>query len=246
MTVDSAKILAIDIGGSRIKAILLANEGTEQSELKKINTPIPATPERILAAIKELTNEFKSYNRISVGFPGYVKEGIVFTAPNLGNEFWKEVPFAKLLAAQMNCPVRLLNDADMQGLGIAKGKGFEIVVTLGTGFGTALLINGNLLPHIELAHHPITREKDYDDYIGEKALEEVGVEHWNKRMQKVVGILKTVFHYDYLYLGGGNSKKISFPLENNITQVSNKDGIRGGAKLWQNEDHYGVISIHPN
>lgn len=237
------KILAIDIGGSRIKAIILNSEGEEIADFKRIDTPSPGSPEHIIEAIQELTKAFASYNKISVGFPGYVKNGVVFTAPNLGPDLWKEIPFAKQLADKMNKPVRLLNDADMQGLGIAQGKGFEIVVTLGTGFGTALLMNGNLLPHLELAHHPVSKEKkDYDEYIGDKALEEIGVEHWNRRMQKVIAILKTVFNYDHLYLGGGNAKKISFELDKNITQVSNKDGIKGGAKLWHNEDQYGVIA----
>ena len=236
-------ILSIDIGGSHIKATVLNSDGAEITEFKKIDTPTSGSPEHVIDAIQELTKSFTSYSKISVGFPGYVKNGVVFTAPNLGTDLWKGVPFAKQLAEKMNKPVRLLNDADMQGLGIANGNGFEIVVTLGTGFGTALLMNGNLLPHLELAHHPVSKEKkDYDEYIGEKALEEIGLEHWNRRIQKVIAILKTVFNYDHLYIGGGNSKKINFQLENNITLVSNKDGIKGGAKLWNTEDQYGVIS----
>ena len=137
------------------------------------------------------------------------------------------------LTEKLKKPVRLLNDADLLALGVADGKGLEMAVTLGTGFGTALLMNGTLLPHLEFAHHPISKDRDYDAYIGQKALEEIGLERWNKRIQKVITILKTVFHYDHLYIGGGNSKKISFELEDNITLVTNKDGIKGGAKLWR-------------
>lgn len=243
MKIDSKdNILSLDIGGSNIKATILNIVGKEIAEFKKIETPSSGKPEDLIKAIQELTKDFKSYDKISVGFPGYVKNGVVFTAANLGSDLWKGIPFAKQLAEKMNKPVRLLNDADMQGLGIASGIGFEIVITLGTGFGTALLMNGNLLPHVELAHHPITKEKDYDDYIGEKALEEIGIEHWNRRIQKVIGILRTVFNYDYLYIGGGNSRKITFELESNVKLVNNKDGIKGGAMLWQNENHYNVIS----
>lgn len=128
----------------------------------------------------------------------------------------------------------------MQGLGIASGKGLEMVVTLGTGFGTALLMDGNLLPHLEIAHHPVSKERDYDQYIGEKALEEVGIERWNKRIKKVIDILKTVINYDHLYISGGNSKKITFETDGNITRVSNIDGIKGGAKLWQKDNLYNV------
>ncbi len=246
MKADSQdNILAIDIGGSHIKATILSGEGEKITEYKKTETPPFGSPEHILDTIQELTKEFTSYDKISVGFPGYVKNGVVLTAPNLGSELWKDIPFAKQLAQKMNKPVRLLNDADMQALGIANGNGFEIVVTLGTGFGTALLMNGNLLPHLELAHLPITKENDYDQYIGEKALVSIGVEHWNRRIKKVIEILEKVFHFDHLFISGGNSRKINFKLENNITLVSNKDGIAGGAKLWQNKDQYGIISIDP-
>ena len=128
----------------------------------------------------------------------------------------------------------------MQGLGVIRGDGLEMVITLGTGFGTALFLDGSLLPHLEVAHHPVSKSRTYDEYIGDRALEEVGLERWNKRLQKVIGILKTVFNYDHLYIGGGNSKKISFTIEDSITLVSNLDGIKGGAKVWQREMFYAV------
>jgi polyphosphate glucokinase len=117
------------------------------------------------------------------------------------------------------------------------GKGLEMVVTLGTGFGTALLMDGNLLPHLELAHHPVTKKNTYDSFIGDRALERIGEEKWNKRMKKVIEILKEVINYDHLYIGGGNASKLSFELDDNITLVSNKDGIKGGARLWQLDEN---------
>jgi polyphosphate glucokinase len=75
-----------------------------------------------------------------------------------------------------------------------------MVITLGTGFGTALFLEGNLLPHLEIAHHPVSKDRTYDQYIGDKALDEAGLEKWNRRLKKVIGILKTVFNYDSLYL----------------------------------------------
>ncbi len=238
-------ILCIDIGGSRIKAIVLNGKGEELTEYKKIETPASGKPSDVIENMLKLTQDFKPYEKVSVGFPGYVKNGMVLTAPNLGNAFWNNIPFKAMLEEKLMKPVRLLNDADMQGLGIAQGKGFEIVVTLGTGFGTALLMNGNLLPHIELAHHPFSKDREYDEYIGNRAVKDLGEERWNKRLQKVITSLRTVFNYDHLYIGGGNAKKINFPLENNISIVNNKAGIKGGAKLWQHDDRYGIISTQP-
>jgi polyphosphate glucokinase len=234
------KILSIDIGGSRIKATLLDIEGNMLMDFVRLNTPASGDPEHILQAIVELTKDFKAYYKVSVGFPGYVKKGVVYTAPNLGTEKWKGVDLSKRLGDILKKPVRVVNDADLQGLGVASGKGLEMVVTLGTGFGTALLMDGILLPHFEIAHHPISKDRDYDQYIGAKVLEEVGLERWNKRIKKVIAILKTVFNYDHLYISGGNSKKISFETDDTITRVSNADGIKGGAKLWQKDNHYNV------
>ncbi len=233
------KILAIDIGGSRIKATILDNESTILKDYVRAQTPPTPSPEQVLQVIVELTKEFKEYSKVSVGFPGYVKKGVVYTAVNLSNEKWFEFDLKKALSKVLKVPARVINDADMQGLGIAKGKGLEMVVTLGTGFGTALLMDGVLLPHLEVAHHPFSKDRDYDQYIGKKALDEIGIERWNKRMKKVIEVLKTVFNYDHLYISGGNAKKLTFELDDNITIVSNVDGIKGGTRLWQ-EDHYNV------
>jgi polyphosphate glucokinase len=107
-----------------------------------------------------------------------------------------------------------------------------MMITLGTGFGTAILNNGMLIPHLELAHHPVSGKKDYDQYIGEAELIRIGEKKWNRRMKKVIEILKTVFNYDRLYISGGNAKLLSFKLDDNIAIVGNKDGIKGGARLW--------------
>lgn len=230
-------ILSIDIGGSHTKATILNRDGALVMDYQRLETPKPTTPEKLLQTIQALIKSFPVFDCISVGFPGYVRDGVVFTAPNLDTSLWHNVNLRKLLSDALGKPAKVVNDADLQGLGVVNGKGFEIVVTLGTGFGTALLMDGHLLPHLEIAHHPITKSKDYDQYIGEKVMLEIGDRKWNKRVQKVIGILQTVFNYDHLYIGGGNAKKINFELDSNITIVSNKDGIKGGARLWRMDEH---------
>ena len=231
-SIPELKILSIDIGGSHVKATILNKEGELQMDYERVDTPAPANPVNLINTIKNLVKRLPGYDRVSVGFPGYVKNGVIITAPNLGTDFWKNVDLKQMLEAELGTPVGVVNDADMQGLGVVSGKGFEMVITLGTGFGTALLQDGYLLPHLELAHHPFARKNSYDEYIGEKAFIKVGKEKWNKRMQKVLTVLKTVFNYDYLYIGGGNAKNLTLPIESNMKLVSNKDGIKGGARLW--------------
>jgi len=233
-TSSQLKILAIDIGGSHVKATVLDKNGDMLSDYIKVDTPVPANPDNIIKAIKSLITDLE-YDRISVGFPGYVRNNIVGTAPNLDDAAWRGYGFGKKLEEEFGKPARVVNDADMQGLGIAKGEGLELVITLGTGLGSALLLDGLLLPHLELAHHPLTKTKDYDAYMGDKELEKIGKKKWNLRMVRVFKTLKTVFNYDHLYIGGGNSRLLSMKLDDNMSLVSNKDGIKGGAKLWVDE-----------
>lgn len=237
---SGTSVLTIDIGGSRIKSTVLDSEGKMLVDYTKVITPMPATPQKVLDAIKVLIKDFPPYDKVSVGFPGYVKNGIISTAPNLDTRLWQDFNLTEKLSELLKKPVKVVNDADLQGLGVISGKGLEIVITLGTGFGTAILQDGMLLPHLELAHHPITKHLTYDQYIGESALKDKGHKKWNKRMFRVLQILKTVFNYDHLYIGGGNSSKLSFPLEKNMTVVSNRDGIKGGIRLWYNEDNVPV------
>jgi polyphosphate glucokinase len=241
----SGNILAIDVGGSHVKATILNPQGEWQMEYKRVSTPQKAMPADIINIINELVKGMPDYERVSVGFPGYVRNGIVYTAPNLGNLNWKNIDLGQQISNALRKPVRLVNDADQLGLGVVSGKGYEIAVTLGTGFGTAVLIDGTLLPHLELAHHPISKGRDYDEYIGERALDKEGQEKWNKRMSKVLTVLKIVFNYDQLYLGGGNTSKLTVPLADNIHIFTNKDGIKGGAKLWQLEDRYHLSTNYP-
>ncbi|MGI8635255.1 MAG: ROK family protein [Segetibacter sp.] len=242
-TSSDQNIPSIDTGGSQVKTTVLNREGALTMDYQRVETPKPASPEKMLQTIKGLTASFPAFDCISAGFPGYVRDGVVITAPNLDTCLWHNVNLRKILSDEFGKPAKVVNDADMQGLGVVNGKGFEMVVTLGTGFGTALLMDGYLLPHLEIAHHPITKKKDYDQYIGEKVMLEIGDKKWNKRVKKVLHILQTVFNYDHLYIGGGNAKKINFDLDSNITIISNKDGIKGGARLWRMEEN---TRVRPN
>lgn len=229
---DPKNFLSIDIGGSHIKATVLDKDGNAIKEYEKTQTPSPASPQNMIESIKSLIKDFPEFDVISAGFPGYIKEGKVFTAPNLGTDLWKNTDLQKLLKDNFGKEAIVVNDADMQGMGVIEGKGFEMVITLGTGFGTSFFKNGVLLPHLELAHHPVTKSKTYDMYLGDRALNDIGEGRWNKRVKKSLIILKTVFNYDFLYIGGGNAKKIDFKLDDNIKIVSNREGIKGGPRLW--------------
>ena len=128
----------------------------------------------------------------------------------------------------------MVNDAEMQGLAVISGKGLEFVLTLGTGAGTGLFRDGELMPHLELAHHPLYgKKKTYNDYIGNAALGKVGRKHWNKRVAHTIDVLMSLLHFDHLFIGGGNARKITFEGPAFLTIVDNDAGIAGGAALWK-------------
>lgn len=224
--------LCIDIGGSKIKGCTLDEKGQMVQEYSKLPTPHPATPENVMQTIQSLFANF-TYDRISAGFPGYVRDGMVYTAPNLGSDYWHQTPLAQLLTQTLGKPARVVNDADLLGLGCISGLGFEMMITLGTGFGTAFYLEGKLLPHLEMGQHPIHKAKTYDEYVGQLAYDEIGKQKWLKRMQRVLDQMKTTFNYDRLYIGGGNARKLALPPSESIIIVTNLDGIDGGLKLWQ-------------
>jgi polyphosphate glucokinase len=179
-----------------------------------------------------------------VGFPGYVRDGRVVTAPNLGTDALGGFDLQSALAEHLGKPVRVLNDADVQGFGAIRGKGIEMALTLGTGAGTAIFCNGEIMPHLELAHHPVSGSKTYDEYIGNAARKKKGKKAWNKRVAKVIDILREVVRFDHLYLGGGNAKDITFPLPADVTIVPNTDGLTGGIRLWRDEPDAKAAAVH--
>ena len=233
---NQPRTLAIDIGGSGIKAALLDDHGTLIGDRQRVPTPPkPVAPEALLQAINKAVAPLGGFERVSVGFPGYVRDGRVLTAPNLGSEVLAGFDLQSALARHLGKPVRVLNDADVQGFGAIKGHGVEMVLTLGTGAGTAIFRDGEIMPHLELAHHPISGDKTYDEYIGNAAREKKGRKAWSKRVAKVIEILRVVVRFDHLYLGGGNAKDIAFSLPPDVTIVPNTDGLTGGIRLWHEE-----------
>jgi len=111
--------------------------------------------------------------------------------------------------------------------------GSVVGATLGTGFGTALYLGGRLAPHLELAHHPFRKGESYDEQLGNAALKKVGGKKWNKRLQQAIRNLRSLVHFDHLYIGGGNAKKIKFEPDPDTSTISNEAGIRGGIALWR-------------
>jgi polyphosphate glucokinase len=222
--------LAVDVGGSGIKAIVLDASRKPLTERARVPTPPHATPTKVLAIIEQLATSLGAFDRVSVGFPGVVRDGKLLTAPNLGPG-WAGFGLAVELKRRLRRPVRVANDADVQGMGCVTGRGVELVITVGTGFGSSLFVDG-YNAHLELGHHPFRKGHTYEDELSHAALKRKGAAKWNRHLVEAVKLLLVTFDCDRLFIGGGNTKFISAKLPANVKVVSNVDGLLGGVKLW--------------
>jgi polyphosphate glucokinase len=230
-TAQGTRTLAIDVGGTGLKALILDAKGAPLTDRAKVPTPRPATPKAILAALWTLIEPLGDFDRVSCGFPGVVVEGVVKTAPNLHPD-WKDFALAQAFAERTRRPARVLNDAGVQGFGVIDGHGLEMVITLGTGMGTALYIDGHYVPNIELAHHPFRGKKTYEDLVGAPAYAAVGKRRWRKRVDRVIAQILPIFNPRVLYIGGGNAKHLKGELPPQVKITSNVAGLLGGIALW--------------
>ena len=230
------RTLCVDIGGTGIKTLIVDPRGKPLTERLRVDTPRPATPRAVIGAILGLARRQGRFDRVSVGFPGVVRRGVTLTAPNL-HPTWIGVDIDRVLTKGLGKPVRAANDADVQGLGAVRGKGVELIVTLGTGFGSALFVDGRLVPNVQLAHHAGWNAKTYEEELGKAALEKAGKKKWNKRVRKAIASLDALFNYDRLYIGGGNAKRITVPLPPRVKVVSNIEGLLGGIALWNGKEN---------
>jgi polyphosphate glucokinase len=228
----STRTLTVDIGGSGIKVMVLDEAGNAVTERSRQETPQPPKPDAVINTIAQLALLQGAFQRVSVGFPGVVRGGVIYTAVNLDPD-WVEFDLASALSKRLGKPVRVANDADVQGLGAISGKGVELVVTLGTGFGSALFVDGKLVPNLEMGHHPFRKGETYEEQLGRAALDKAGEKKWNSRLEKAIASLEHLFNYDYLYIGGGETKKITIQLPPNVKVVPNVSGLLGGIALWR-------------
>jgi polyphosphate glucokinase len=246
--------LAIDVGGSGLKASVLDASGAMVADRVRIPTSYPCGPGKLVDNLAHLVEPLPAYDRVALGFPGMVRGGHVLTAPHFSTESgpgspidpalveeWHAFALADALAERFGKPTKVANDADLQGAAVVRGQGLELVVTLGTGFGTALFYDGRLLPHMEFAHYPYHKGETYNERIGEVARKEIGEERWNKRVRHALETLRNLMFFDHCYIGGGNAKKLTGDLGEDETVIDNTAGILGGIKLFEeNTGHLGL------
>ena len=248
--------LSFDIGGTGLKADVLDKDGAFVADRVKIATTYPMAPDRLVEQLTGLADKLPAADRISAGFPGMVRGGHVLSAPHFVTEkgpgtnvvpelvkAWTDFDLAHALAHSIGKPCRVANDADVQGSAVVGGWGFEAVITLGTGVGTAFFMDGGLMPHLEFSHVEFRKGETFNEQLGEPARKRIGDKKWNDRVRKMIAYLDAVTFFDHLYIGGGNAHRINRrdlgQVLERITVVDNTAGILGGIKLW-NESNVAV------
>ena len=241
--------LAVDCGGGGIKASVLDAAGTLHAPPVRVPTPYPLPPQRLVQAVTELAERLPPFDRATVGMPGMIRHGVVVATPHYVTRSgprstvlpelvaaWAGCDVRALLEEHLTVPVLVLNDAEVHGAGVVSGTGVELVLTLGTGLGSALFDGGRLAPHLELSHAPLRRSATYDSFIGQPERARLGDALWSRRVRHVVDGLRPVFWWDRLYLGGGNSRHVTPQvldrLGDDVVVVPNQAGIVGGVRAW--------------
>ncbi len=213
-------VLVIDVGGTHVK--LLASG--RRTPIKIPSGP-SMTPARMVAAVKSATAGW-TYSAVSIGYPGAVLHGKPVSEPhNLGGG-WVGFDFRKAFG----CPVRIINDAAMQALGSYRG-GRMLFLGLGTGLGTAMIVDGVLEP-MELAHLPYKKGCTYEDVVGRAGLKRLGRKKWRRAVGDVVRLLSAALEADDVVLGGGNVKLLR-TLPAGARAGANRNAFAGGYRLWQ-------------
>jgi polyphosphate glucokinase len=242
----SPTTLAFDIGGTGLKASVLDGKGRMVHDRVRVPTPYPCPPKVLLANLRTMAKGLPEFDRVSVAFPGVVRHGKVLSAPNLvraaGTDsdidpalvaLWHGFDLGRAVERSFRTPTRVLNDADMQGLDTVKGKGLEVVITLGTGFGSSVFEDGVLGPHLELSHHPFRKGETYDEQLGDVARKRIGRKKWNKRVADAIEALDALLLFDHLYIGGGNTKHLTIDLPARVTVIDPNAGLLGAFELWK-------------
>ena len=235
-----------------MKASVLSKTGTMMADRVRVETKYPLPPEGeggLVGALTALVKPLPEADRVRVASRAWSAMGscsahrtscarrVRVRRSRRSSSMPGPFRLGDRTLHRVGKPTKVANDADVQGAAVVQGKGLEVVITLGTGFGSAFFMEGQLMPHIEIAHQPFRKEETYNDQLGELARKTKGDESWNHRVREAVTNMEGLFFYDHLYIGGGNARridrdKLGDALER-ITIIDNSVGILGGIKLWE-------------
>lgn len=241
--------LAVDCGGTGIKAAVLSSSGKVIKELPYVKTPYPITPQKLISIIGNFLLQTTGTKRLTVGLPGMIRGGKVVVIPHYVNphgprtkasnelrHLWYGFDMQKALAKKFKLPTLVLNDAEIHGAAVISGKGLELVLTFGTGLGSAIYMDGKLAPHLEISHFTVRAGRTIDMWIGEIARKRVGNTLWSRRVRQLIIEMYPMVVWDSLYIGGHNAQRLKRlalrSFDGKVKIIPNSAGVSGGVKAW--------------
>lgn len=250
MSTNDRFTLSIDCGGLFLKSCVLDDAGTIHAGPHRMETPYPLSPARFVETMQLIASQYPKAYRATIGMPGMIRNGVVISTPHYMTTAgprtridtdlqiqWQGFDIQAAVTDQLGIPTKVLNDAEVHGAGVISGTGYEVVITLGTGLGFAVFHGGKLSPHFELSHGTLRRNTTFDTWIGEPERRRLGNTLWSRRVRVMIEELRPVFHWDRLYVGGGNSHSIMqrdlIKLGDDVVIVPNSAGVAGGVRAWQ-------------
>jgi polyphosphate glucokinase len=256
---DGPRTLSVDCGGTGMKSAVLDASGSPVSTRVRVRTPYPCPPAVFVDTIERLASGAGvDFDRVSVGMPGLVRHGVVRWTPHYVTEsgpfspirsdlalLWQDLEISALLESALDRPTRVVNDAELAGLSVISGRGYEVMLTLGTGLGFAHFTDGALLPKIEVSAAPFRKGSTFDERLGHHARKAHGSKTWSREVHRALRRLYAVFSWDRAYLGGGGSKHLRVRVDEYVTLVGNHAGLLGGVRLWDEANALGVIDPRP-
>lgn len=227
--------------------MVLGADAEPLSPRVRVRTPYPCPPEVFAGALDRLaTSTGVDFERVSVGMPGLIRRGVVRWTPHYVTESgpfspvrddlalaWENLDVRELLETTFGRPTLVVNDAELAGLSVITGRGYEVMFTLGTGLGFAHFADGAVLPKIEVSAAPFRKGKTFDERLGHHARKRRGDKAWTKDVQRALRRLFAVYYWDRAYLGGGGAKHLRDRVDEYVTLVSNSAGTLGGVRLWE-------------
>jgi polyphosphate glucokinase len=241
--------VSVDVGATSLKAAIVDAGGELVGDRVKLRTTWPMTPSRLVEEVARLVVRLPRADRLALGFPGPVLDGVVVSGANFARaggpgtaktralrEAWAGFDLQRRLAATFELDARVANDADVAALHCARGKGLELTVTLGSGLGTGLTLDGRLQPHLECSELRWSRSETLGDVVAEHARKRDGESKWHSRVVATLSLLHQVLGFDHLHLAGGNGPRVHLdelgPLAGSTTMSTTRAGLLGGVLLY--------------
>jgi len=241
--------LAVDCGGTGIKASVFDKNGKVLIDFPYLKTPYPLSPNLLTDIIKNFVFADSRVNRVTVGLPGMIRNGKIVFSPHYINKrgprtaldphlkkAWHGFDLQSSLEKKLKLPILVLNDAEVHAAAVVTGVGLETVLTFGTGLGCAMFNDGKIAPHLELSHATIRYGKTIDAWIGEISRRRMGNQLWSRRVKALIEELYPMILWDKLYIGGGNAQRISRTalksFDYKVKIIPNSAGVAGGVKAW--------------